>query len=376
MLLVCSGLDHAHRGFETFARECFEALRNRPEVRIELVKGTGSRVPAETVVPTVTRRTRAARLLGRWLSVRPFIIEHVVFAFALIPLLVRRRPDIVYFSEWHVGRVLGAWRRMGRQSFALIFCNGAFVPGRYGHLDRVQQLAPGAIEYTIERGEPANNQELLPLGVAMEPSPPLLEGAERESLRERLGLPTDRWIVLTVGAINISHKRMDYVIEEIASMPAPRPYVLLVGQEEPESSRIRMLALKRLGADNHDIRMVRPEAMGDYYRVSDVFVLASLWEGFGRVLVEAQSHGLPCLGHRYPVIDWVLGDEGDTADLRETGAVAAWFGGLQAAEFSVDARRRRHASAYERFSWDVLSDRYVAMLRQVAEERRSGSTQA
>lgn len=372
MLLACPGLDHAHRGFETFARECFEALRDRPDLSIELVKGSGFPAPAEMVVRTVTRRTRAARALARSLSVEPFIVEHVTFAQALVPLLVRRQPNVVYFSEWHVGRVLAAWRRVSRQRFALVFCNGALAPSGYGHLDRVQQLVPGAIEYTLARGEPPDRQQLLPLGVAMEHSLAPLADGERATLRERLRLPADRQIVLSAGAIN-RQKRIDYLIDEVASMPAPRPYLLLAGQQEADTPAIRRAALERLGPDGHDIRTVPPQAMPDHYRASDSFVLASLWESFGRVLVEAQSHGLPCLGHSYPVIDWVLGGEGDTADLSEPGAVAGWLRGLVAAEFSFDARRRRHRSAYARFSWDVLTDRYVAMLRQVAQERRSGT---
>lgn len=369
VLLVCPGLEHARRGFETFARECFEALRERDDLSIVLVKGTGNRARGELVVPTLTRDASLARLIGRLWSMRPFIVEQLTFALALIPLLVRRRPDVVYFSEWHVGRVLGLWRRLSRQPLALVFCNGALASGGYRHLDHVQQLVPGAIEYTAEGGEPTDHQELLPLGVSIDPSWVLLDDAQRVRLRKALSLPADRQIVLSAGAISSDPKRMDYLIREIASIPEPRPYLLLVGQQELETPSIRKLARERLGAENHDIRTVAPSAMGDHYRASDVFVLASLWESFGRVLVEAQSHGLPCLVHDYPVMRWVLGDEAETADLREPGSVTAWLTGLGSETFSAEARRRRHRAAYERFSWDMLADRYADMLRRAAAAR-------
>ena len=367
VLLACPGLDHAHRGFETFARECWETLRGRPDVEIELVKATGPRAPGELVAPTLTRERPLARLLARPTRFEPYILEHLTFTLSLIPRLVRRRPDVVYFSEWHVGRVLAAWRRVSGQSFALVFCNGALVPGPFGHLDHVQQLVPGAIEYTVQRGESPHRQALLPLGVAIEGSPPGLGDADRASLRSRLALPADRQIVLSVGAIN-RQKRMDYLIEEIASMPEPRPYLLLAGQVEGETAGIRSLARERLGELGHDIRTVAPEAMADHYRASDVFVLASLWESFGRVLVEAQSHGLPCLAHSYPVMSWVLGDEGQTADLQERGSVVAWLGELSAADFSHERRGQRHRAAYDRFSWTMLADSYAEMLRTAADK--------
>ncbi len=73
MLLPCPGLDHAHRGFETFARECFEALRGRLELTIDLVKGTGVRGAHEAVVHALTRHSRLAQILARRMSVEPFI---------------------------------------------------------------------------------------------------------------------------------------------------------------------------------------------------------------------------------------------------------------------------------------------------------------
>lgn len=362
VLLVCPGLEHAHRGFETFARECFDALRGRDDLMVGLVKGSGARAPGEARVPTLTRDTALARRLARMRSVEPFIIEHLTFSAAVIPLLSLVRPDVVYFSEWHVGRVLALWRRASAQPFKLVLCNGALAPGGYAHLDLVQQLVPGAIEYTATRGESTSNQEFLPLAASVGQVPTLLTGDSRAQLRESLHLPLARQIVLSAGAIN-TQKRMDYVVEEIASMPSPRPYLVLLGQQESETPLIRDLAMNLLGEDGHTIRTIDPRSVPAYYRAADAFVLASLWESFGRVLVEAQSHGLPCLAHDHPVMRWVLGDEGDTLDLRQPGQIVTWLRGLGPDDCSSETRCRRQRLAYERFSWDVLADRYAEMLR-------------
>src|SRR5437764_9168647 len=91
VLLVCSGLDHARRGFESFARECFDALREDPGVHIELVKGSGPRGERERSIPSLRRDRMPARALARVLRVRPFRAEALAFALALQPLLLRRR---------------------------------------------------------------------------------------------------------------------------------------------------------------------------------------------------------------------------------------------------------------------------------------------
>jgi len=115
---------------------------------------------------------------------------------------------------------------------------------------------------------------------------------------------------------------------------------------------------------------VPPDGMADLYRASDAFVLASLWESFGRVLVEALSHGVPCLAHDDAVMRWVLGDAGETADLTRQGSVARWLNALSTEQLSDAARRRRHRCAHERFSWATLADRYVEMLSRAADDRR------
>jgi hypothetical protein len=53
--------------------------------------------------------------------------------------------------------------------------------------------------------------------------------------------------------------------------------------------------------------------------------------------------------------------------------VAGWLGALTDADLSDETRRRRFAAAHERFSWDVLAPRYVAMLRDAARADRSAT---
>lgn len=361
VVLACPGLDHATRGFETFARECFEALHPREELRVELVKGSGDPEPAERVLPAVTRDAQVIQAIARAVRREPFVAEHVAFGVRLAPALIADPPDVVYFSEWHLGRVLAGLRRASRGRFALVMSNGSLVAGPYDHLDHVQQLAPGAIDYTVAAGQRREIQTELPLGVAIHHQPLQVD---QDALRSRLDLPARRRIVLSAGALN-HQKRIDYLIEEVASAPEPRPFLLLLGAEERETPALRALAQRRLGPDGHRMLTVPKTSMPDYYLASDAFVLASLWESFGRVLVEAQAHGLPCLAHDYPVMRWVLGAEGEVADLSRRGAVAGWLSALADSSSDSEARSRRHRSAYDRFSWDVLTPRYVEMLRSV-----------
>ena len=133
-----------------------------------------------------------------------------------------------------------------------------------------------------------------------------------------------------------------------------------------ESDEIVALARRELGEGNFTVRSVPYEQVTQYYEAADVFTLASLQEGFGRVYLEALIHGLPVIAHDHPVMRYVLGDQGTLADLSQPGALA---GALQAQLAqpnlpTVAARRRESVRA--RFSWPVLVPQYREMFRAAA----------
>jgi len=161
---------------------------------------------------------------------------------------------------------------------------------------------------------------------------------------------------------------MDYIVTELAAFaPERRPFLVMLGQPDAETPTILELAAQRLGAGNFLARTVTPEQVGDYQRAADVFVLASLHEGFGRVFIEALSRGLPCLAHDYAVAREVLADTGFYADFKKPGALAVLWDDALAAATDESARHARHRSAYHRFSWDILALAYVKILRDCAE---------
>lgn len=367
VLLVCSGLEHALRGFESFARDCFEALRDDPEIDLELIKGSGPAGERERAIPSMTRDNPVARALGRATGRDPFRFEQVAFGLALQPVLLRHDPDVVYFSEWHTGLVLAPLRRMTRRRFRTVLSNGTMAQANFGHLDYVQELTPAALAGNVAGGADPRRHFVLPYGFPIEPELEAVGPEDREALRRRFDLPLDRHIVVSVAALNNHHKRLDYLIEEVAQLPEPRPYLLLLGQPEPETPGIVALARERLGEDGHAVRSVPHAEVRAISQACDTFVLASLGEGLPRALVEGLGAGLPCLVHDYEVTRYALGDHGHYADFRGRGALAGLLRERLAAEDTPDAARARSRFAYDSFSWDRLRPRYVEMLHSVAQ---------
>src|SRR5579884_3954686 len=287
--LVCSGLEHARRGYESFARECFDQLREEPGVSIELIKGSGAPGRDERVSTALRRDRRTAQLLGRARGVPPFRIEALSFGVALAPSLRRRAPEVVYLSEWDTARALARLRPLLRGRYRLLLCNGGFAAAGFDHLDHVQELTPAAREHVLAHGADPERHTVLPLGFAIDGELRPVSPEERAALRERLHLPAARPVVLSLAALNRSHKRLDYLIDELAQLPAPRPFLLLAGEPDAQTPSVRALALERLGPNGFDMRTVAAAEVAALCRASDVFVLASLAEMQGRALVEAAA---------------------------------------------------------------------------------------
>jgi glycosyltransferase involved in cell wall biosynthesis len=362
VLLACSGLEHAHRGFESFARECFDILKDDPRLDLELVKASGPDADRERAIPSLKRDGWVARALGR-MSGRPGMhFEQLAFAFSLQPTILRRKPQVIYFSEWYTGVGLYLLRRVNRQNYALVLSNGSMAPEGFEWFDRVHQHTAPALDFVLRRGADPCRHILLPVAFRFPPELDVTTPEERSALREKLGLPQDRQIVISVAALNRSHKRLDYLISEVAQLPEPRPFLLMVGQPEAETEPLRKLAHGLLGDDGHSFRSVPSAEVPLLLRASDAFVLASLAEGLPRALVEAMAHGLLCLAHDYPIAHYALGGHGRLADFTQRGALAGLLQTIGEADRAPELARERHRFVYESFSWDALSPQYVDML--------------
>jgi glycosyltransferase involved in cell wall biosynthesis len=188
----------------------------------------------------------------------------------------------------------------------------------------------------------------------------------------RLGLPVHRRILISVAALNRHHKRIDYLVEEVAALPEPRPYLLLVGEAEAETAALRRLARDRLGGEGHEFRTVPALAVPEHLRASDGFVLASVDEAQGRAAIEAAGQGLPCFVHDSAVMRFALDGYGRFADLTREGALTGLLRDLHAPDPELAVGIHRHV--YERFSWDRLRPRYFELLTRVANNTVSSST--
>ena len=371
--LVCTGVGVISRGIETFARDCFDGLHGHmPDgTRLELFKGVGPDVPPdEHRLPCLPRTGVPARLLGTAIRRTPYVAEQLSSLLPLLRRLRAERPDVVFTSEGNLRRWLYLLRPRLGLTCRLLFSNGGPVRPPFPDADHVQQCTPYHRQLALDAGEPAEKHSLLPYGISVPAGEPESDPAAIAAIRRRLGLPVDRPIVLSVGSLSTrDHKRMDYTIREVAALPAPRPFLVLLGYLDADSAPILAQAQAQLGAGNHLARSVAANEVADYYRAADVFALGSLQEGFGRVYLEASMHGLPCAVNDHPIMRYVLGEEGTFADFAREGAMTALLTEILAglpAHLAPAQRARRRENVRRRFGWESLGPEYLRVFHRAA----------
>jgi 1,2-diacylglycerol 3-alpha-glucosyltransferase len=366
VFLACPGLGRINRGYETWANGCFQTLRDEPGFDLYLFKGGGPSSQKEITVRNLPRSTSLAEFLANIFKKDGYFVEQFTFFFGFLPYLFTKRPDVIFFSDFFLGTFLWNFReKIGKRlglKYKLVFCNGAPNGPPFTRCDLVQQLLPCFLKQALDAGEPPEKHFLLPLGLEIE-ADVIYSKEEKLALRKKLGVPVDRKIVLSIGAVQASHKRMDYLIREMTSLPKGEYFLVILGQFGPESRQIQDLAQSLLPG-SHLITSVHFDQVGEYYAMADIFVLCSLKEGFGLVYIEALRAGLPVLAHDFPVSREVLQSEGIFADFRNEGSLTKLIESASndAELLSDQAAQRRRDFVRNTYSWSVLKKRYAQML--------------
>jgi glycosyltransferase involved in cell wall biosynthesis len=179
--------------------------------------------------------------------------------------------------------------------------------------------------------------------------------------------------LLYVGQCD-ERKGVIHLIQALATL-AHLPFRLdLVGRYDAKSAYYQKVAQlieeHHLGARVRFAGFVSEEQRAAYYRQADVFVLPSLHEGYGIVLIEAMSYGLPIVASRVSSIPELVVD-GETGLLAPPADAEAWSRALAQLITSAETRREMgarglaRAQALERH-WPQVAEEFMTLLKDLA----------
>lgn len=195
----------------------------------------------------------------------------------------------------------------------------------------------------LDHGSAPERVAVAPYGIDLEKFHPDLKLAR--STRQPLKL-------LFVGRIN-QRKGIKYLLQAIAAMPAAELELTVCGRVldgldlfEQAGARVRIRP------------SVSSEELVKAYQEADLFVLPSIAEGFGQVLLEALACGLPILATTHTAAPDLIqeGREGFVVEPRQPGQLAdriRWA--LEHREELLEMRTAARACA-EQFPWSRFHD--------------------
>jgi glycosyltransferase involved in cell wall biosynthesis len=349
------------RGYERFLTDLHRTLRHQSGIEAILFKGVGEAGPGEVVVPHVTRTGWLARAAGQRLRYPRYLLEHLTFAFAVTGALRRGGFDLVHYVDPPLGPLLKATRALTGAPFRMLFTNAGPHPHDASHeADHLHCLTPRARDEARACGVAEERLSMIPVGVD---TARFRRSASRKALRHRLGLPSDVFVVLSVGTLNRHHKRTDYVIEEVARM-SRRILLWLDGGFHPDGDRTLVDLGQRLLGERFRHSHMESGRVAELYSAADVFVSAALEESFGIAVVEAMANGLPVVTHDSPHFRWLTADAAHRADLSVPGRLTSLLTRIM--EDPLPPAGPGPASSAARFDWHALTPAYVKMYEAAA----------
>ena len=222
-------------------------------------------------------------------------------------------------------------------------------------------LVPSEHLRQVLHGWGVTNTVTLNLGVdtkAFRPVP------RNETLRDRLGLPRDKKVLLYVGRLS-PEKNIEMLLAAFETLHERNPHYHLVIVGDGPLRRTLPATRHRTGALTWRSYIQDNAQLADYYHAADLFIHPGVCETFGLVVLEAQACGLPCVGVRGSFMDanvmtgldlWAAhNDPGDIADAIQR------YESRDLAALGAEASRLVHA----RFSWDKVFARQWTLYTRV-----------
>ena len=362
--LACSGIGHVSRGYEASLLEVYEATRKSPH-QISLFRG-GRNEERGQLCPTFPRCHKLYQIapFGRISSYRRYWLENFFFTFFLFLRIQIRPVDIIFTPDHIVADNLRRIRKLIRGRPALIFSNGA--PFENEFCKRFEFIHQKSKEHYHE--EEAPDSKMFLIGNSFDTirfeKPADFDQTEARKANK---LPTDKKIILCLSALNPEHKRVDWIIDEVAKLDN-RFHLLLCGQEGPKTPAL-MARAKQAGIQ-YSATKVSISDVPNLIWCADLMVLGSLSEGFPRVIAEAMASKTPIFVHPHENGKWILGeDSGCFADMTIEGDLASkilkWTEGGAPQQASIDANFIKVNQEYSR---EAILPKYLAMFEWVGQE--------
>lgn len=200
---------------------------------------------------------------------------------------------------------------------------------------------------------------VIPLGVDQEFVQK--KASEVDYLYEKYGIPRNKKILLYVGNL-LPHKNLNGLLEGFSQMGRKEDCVLVLVGKAFEGRTVGTHE-KDLGIENQVIHAgkVSQEDLVNFYNLANLFVLPSLYEGFGLPVLEALACGTPVACSNTSSLPEVGGSVARYFDPKDPASIAKTL----EESLNIKGTNAEEIKAWvQKFSWEKCAGR----IRSVAED--------
>jgi 1,2-diacylglycerol 3-alpha-glucosyltransferase len=345
--LLSAGLGNVMRGFEVSAATWYNELKSYQQLNAKLY--TGGKYENASKVWNLPRNKIIARFLKKLHIIHDGVkLEQLTFGVGFFIHLLSFKPDIIWLQEYSLASMLLRLKNIFGFKYKIIFCDGAPI----GHtaakkFDFIIFLHQQPLEAAVKDGVDVSKCKVIP-HITLWPN----SNFNKQQAREKLAIDPDLFVIICVAAWNKHHKRIDYLLNETAQLSIKKSMLLLCGQPDSDTDSLKEIA-SQLGLNVKWCTLSQND-LSIAYLASDIFVLPSLHEGLGAVLIEAGAHYLPVICHPYDSGKYILGKN--------------YFG---LTDISVEGNLCKKIVAYKtdknleeegRITYDIISNKFNKML--------------
>jgi glycosyltransferase involved in cell wall biosynthesis len=362
--ILCAGLDDVMRGYETHCQTLFSALSQDDAKSAEYVlfKRSGETKQNEMVLHTPSRDSKLVYFLARYRGDRLYW-EYLFFAlkFIWICRIKNLRFDTISCIEPMAAKTIRIFRNLLPGKPKLVYTHGVWMsPHEYiNNADIIHEVSienyQAMMQYVNEH-QLTKVVRLLPHFLKDDLRSPL----SKEVAKQGFQIPFQK-VILSVGDVNKVHKRMHYLIEEVAKLDDAWGLVICGGTNNSEAEQVLQLAHAKLRNRFMHFYLSREEML-HMYAAADVFVLCSTTEGFGLVNIEAMRAGLPLILHRTDLFKWILQNDAWCIDMNAEDALSQFIQAHQASEQLNEVGQKNRKRFQEQFLWKSVKQDYLDML--------------